>query len=126
MTSYYYKLRKGNKMSVYEEKGKWYYLFMMNGQRKHGRCYGCTNKKDAGEFENDTKYQLSLIQRGKVKNEKKFTFVEMMNNYKRYSEANKKSYYKDITYIKYLTNYFGKNTDIAKIKPLTIENFKYH
>lgn len=111
-------------MSIYEKKNKWYYLFMLNGKRKHGLCDGCREKKEAIEFEGDVKFQLSLIQRGKIKEERKFTFKEMMDIYLRYSEANKISYFKDITYVKYLVEYFGKNTDIADVKPTDIEDFK--
>lgn len=111
-------------MSVYEKNGKWFYEFMQKGERGHGRCYGCTERKQAAEFENDMKYELSLIQRGKVKVERKFTFNDMMNFYMSYSEANKKSSFKDITYIKYLNEFFGRSTDVSIIKPRDIENFK--
>ncbi len=114
-------------MTVFKSKsGKWYYQFMLNGEREHGLCDGCTDKKQALEFEIDRKYQLSLIQRGKLPLETKISFKQMMNNYLRYSKANKISYKSDVTHVKYLIKFFGADTKILNIKSSDIEAFKLY
>ena len=34
-------------MGTYKKKDKWYYQFMLNGERKHGLCSGASDKKEA-------------------------------------------------------------------------------
>ncbi len=112
-------------MSVFKAKNeKWHYQFMLNSERKHGLCIGCRDKKEALEFEGDLKFQLSLIQRGKVPPETKISFKQMMDIYLKYSKANKISYKSDVTQVKYMTEFFGANTKISNIKPSKIEKFK--
>lgn len=113
-------------MSVYNKNGKWYYNFMQNGDREHGLCHGCNNKKEALEFEVDKRYKLSLVQRGKLPPETKITFKQMMGIYLKYSKANKVSYKSDVVHVKYLIKFFGAETKIIKIKSSDIEAFKLH
>jgi len=112
-------------MSVDEvKKGKWHYLFMLNGERKHGLCHGCRTQKEAQEYENDLKYTLSLQQRGKIDYTQKITFKKMMDAYLTYSLANKANYKKDLHYTHVLTEFFGANKNIMEIKPTDIEGLK--
>lgn len=112
-------------MSIFKAKnGKWHYQFMLNGERKHGLCIGCRDKKEALEFEGDLKYKLSLQQRGKIPKEYKLSFKKATEIYLKYSKANKITYKKDETLVKYMLDYFGKDKKVSEIKPIDIEKFK--
>jgi integrase len=115
-------------MSIYKNtNGKWYYNFMLNGDRKHGVCKGCFEKSEALEYEADMKRELSLIQRGKItKTEKTITIKRMFDLYLRYSEINKvaKSFVDDKHKAEVMLDFFGSNYTIYTITPSKIEDFK--
>jgi len=113
-------------MSVYKKKnGKWYYQFMQNGERKHGLCDGCYDNRMAQEFERDVRQKLSLIERGKLPEEKpKVKFSTIVKMYLDYSKTNKKSYRTDTCNAKTLKSFFGSETHIDKILPNDIEKYK--
>lgn len=79
-------------MSVYKKKnGKWYYLFMLNGERKHGLCPGASEKKDAEKFENGIKFKLAQQQEGIIpREEKDVSLSELKKLYESYAKINKK------------------------------------
>ncbi len=106
-------------MSIYKNtNGKWYYNFMLNGDRKHGVCKGCLEKSEALEYEADMKRELSLVQRGKItKTEKTITIKRMFDLYLRYSEINKvaKSFVDDKHKAEVMLDFFGANYTILYI-----------
>jgi len=56
-------------MTVSKKKDKWYYQFMLNGERKHGLCTGASDKKEAEQFENAIKFRLAQQQNGVIPRE---------------------------------------------------------
>lgn len=116
------------KMSVYKKKnGKWYYLFMLNGERKHGLCPGASDKKEAEQFENAIKFKLAQQQNGVIpREEKKIELLTLKRLYENYAKNNKKSYNRDIYTLKVITEYFGVNAIVQEITPNKIEDFKQY
>lgn len=113
-------------MSVYKKKnGKWYFQFMVKGERKHGLCDGAKNKQDAQSIEDTEKFILRQQQNGIIpKREKKIKFSSLIKLYEQYSMNNKKSYKNDIYTLKLLKNYFGDSICAQEILPKNIESFK--
>ena len=58
-------------MTVRMEKGKWYYQFMIKGQRYHGVCHGATDKKSAEKIETAIKFKSMQQQNGLIPKEEK-------------------------------------------------------
>lgn len=112
-------------MGTYKKKEKWYYQFMLNGERKHGLCSGASDKKEADQFENAIKYRLAQQQNGVIpREEKKVPLFKLRNLFENYSKNNKKSYKSDIYMLNIIQSYFGANTVAQKITPNKIEQFK--
>lgn len=112
-------------MTTYKNKDKWYYQFMLNGERKHGLCAGASDKKEADQFENAIKYRLAQQQNGVIpREEKNVPLIKLRNLFENYSKNNKKSYKSDIYMLNIILNYFGANTVAQKITPNKIEQFK--
>lgn len=113
-------------MSVYKKKnGKWYYLFMLNGERKHGLCPGASEKKDAEKFENGIKFKLAQQQEGIIpREEKDVSLSELKKLYESYAKINKKSYDRDVYLLKIISKFFGDNCIVQDITPIRIEDFK--
>ncbi len=113
-------------MSVYKQKNnKWYYQFMLNGERKHGLCPGASDKKEAELYENAIKFRLAQQQNGMLpREEKNIPLYKLKDLYEHYSKYNKKSYKSDIYALKIVMEYFGLNTIVQKITPNKIEKFK--
>ena len=115
-------------MPVYKKKnGKWYYSFMLNGERKHGLCPGASEKKVAEQFENAIKFKLAQQQNGFApREEKKIELRTLKKLYENYAKNNKKSYKRDIYTLKIIMEYFGNNAIVQEITPNEIENFKQY
>lgn len=112
-------------MPVYKKKNKWYYSFMLNGERKHGLCPGVTEKKDAELFESGVKFHLAQQQSGMIpREERNVPLYKLKDLYERYSKTNKKSYKSDVYALKIVVGYFGANTVVQTITPTKIEEFK--
>ena len=112
-------------MPVYKKKDKWYYQFMLNGERKHGICPGASDKKEAEQYENAIKFRLAQQQNGVIpREEKNVTFNKLYNLYDSYAKNNKKSYKNDTYSLKIIMNYFGHNNIVQRITPNHIEDFK--
>ena len=78
-------------MSVKRKNNKWYYQFMLNGERKHGLCPGASDKKEAEQYEATIKFRLVQQQNGVIpREEKKIQFNKLVELYKSYAENNKK------------------------------------
>ena len=112
-------------MAIYKKNDKWYYNFMLNGERKHGLCAGASDKKEAESTERAYKYKLEQQQNGVIpREEKNVPFYKIKSIYESYSKNNKKSYKNDIYTLKIITEYFGGNAIVQKITPKKIEDFK--
>ena len=112
-------------MATYKQKNKWYYQFMLNGERKHGLCAGASDKKEAEQFENAIKFRLAQQQYGVLpREEKNVPLKQLINCYKRYAKNNKSSYEKDLSFLKIITLFFGENAVSQHINPQRIEDFK--
>lgn len=113
-------------MSVYKKKNnKWYYRFMLNGERKHGLCTGASDKKEADQFENAIKFRLAQQQNGVIpREEKNVPLYKLRNLFENYSKNNKKSHKSDVYMLNIIMAYFGANTVAQKITPNKIEQFK--
>lgn len=114
-------------MSVRIEKGKWYYQFMINGERIHGVCHGATDKKSAEQIENAIRYKTMQQQNGIIPREEKNVSLNRLKElYVSYAKNNKKSYKNDNYSLKIITDYFGINAVAQKITPKKIEDFKQY
>lgn len=113
-------------MSVYKKKNnKWYYLFMLNGERKHGLCPGASEKKEAEQYENAIKFRLAQQQNGVIpREEKNVPLSKLISLYENYAKNNKLSYKSDTYTLKIITSFFGANMIVQKITPRKIEDFK--
>ena len=113
-------------MSVYKKKnGKWYYLFMLNKERRHGLCPGASDKKEAEKFENAIKFRLAQQQNGMLpRDEKKVKLSTLKKLYEKYAINNKKSYDRDVYTLKVISQYFGEDAIVQEITPIKIEDFK--
>ena len=90
-------------MTVYKKKDKWYYQFMLNGERKHGLCTGASDKKEAEQIENAIKFRLAQQQNGVIpREEKNISLKQLKSSYIRYAKCNKSSYTKDLSFLKYI------------------------
>lgn len=115
-------------MSVYQNKAtkKWYYNFMLNGERCHGACKGCGTISDALEYEADKKHEISLIQRGKITVAKVITLKQMFDELLNYAENNNRpsTFCIRKRHSLFLLELWGTNTPISDITPEKIENLK--
>ncbi len=112
-------------MVTYKKNNKWYYQFMLNGERKHGLCPGASEKKDAEKYENGIKFILAQQQEGIIpREEKDVSLSELKKLYESYAKINKKSYDRDIYLLKIISAYFGDNCIVQDISPIRIEDFK--
>ena len=115
-------------MAITEKKGKFYCRFQLNGERHHYLCNGASNKTEALKIENAFKYKLQQIQNGVISKENKqsIQLKELYSLFLNYSKNNKKSYDRDISYIRVLKTYFYESLEVNNIKPKDIEAFKEH
>lgn len=112
-------------MTIYKKKNKWYYQFMLNGERKHGLCTGASDKKEAEKYENILKFRLAQQQNGVIpREEKNIQLCKLIEYYKNYAKNNKKTYKTDIYTLQIISDYFGQNMVVQKITPNKIEEFK--
>lgn len=113
-------------MSVYKKKNnKWYYQFMLNGERKHGICPGASDKKEAEQYENSIKFRLAQQQNGVMPREEKCVpLYKLREVYEIYAKNNKKSYKSDMYTLQVILFYFGANAIVQHITPTQIEKFK--
>ena len=108
-----------------QQNGKWYYQFMLNGERKHGLCAGASDKKEADSIERATKFKLEQQQNGVIpREEKNITLNRLWALYDSYARNNKKSYNNDKYTVKIILAYFGGGCIVQKITPAHIEEFK--
>lgn len=108
-----------------QQNGKWYYQFMLNGERKHGLCAGASDKKEADSIERATKFKLEQQQNGVIpREEKNVTLNRLWALYDSYARNNKKSYNNDKYTVKIILAYFGGGCIVQKITPAHIEEFK--
>ena len=76
-------------MTIYKKKDKWYYQFMLNGERKHGICPGASDKKEAEQYENAIKFRLAQQQNGVIpREEKNIPFSKLYDLYDSYAKKN--------------------------------------
>lgn len=111
-------------MSIIKKGEKFYYQFMAYGIRKHGLCRGCKTETEAKAYEGKIRDVLDDVHRGKKGQEEFITFGDILDNYLKYSEINKKDYRHDESRVKIIKEYFNVKNSISNIKPSDIELFK--
>lgn len=112
-------------MTVYKKNNKWYSRFQINGERHHYLCNGATSAKEAEKMESAFKYKLMQQQNGIAERyDDKLKMSILYKLYDKYAKTNKKSYNKDIYFIKVLKTYFPETLYIAKLKISNLEQFK--
>ena len=112
-------------MSVYKKNGKYYCRFQIDGERHHYLCNGATTEKEARKIEDGFRYKVQQQQNGVIaKKDKKIKLKTLYDLYQNYSKLNKKSYYKDISFIKNLKIYFPETLYIDDLKLSNFEKFK--
>lgn len=111
-------------MSVYKKNNKWYCKFQIEGERKHLLCAGAKTEKEAEKIETGFKYKLMQEINGVApKKLKKVKMAVLLALYDDYSRVNKLSHGRD-AFVKYIGEYFGKNTFANDITPKKIDKFK--
>lgn len=112
-------------MTIYEKNGKYYCRFQIDGERHHYLCQGATNTKEAKKIEDGFRYRTQQQQNGlmSVTDNKKAKLKTLIQLYDKYSEVNKISHGKN-SFGKYISQYFGENTNAKDIKADKIESFK--
>lgn len=112
-------------MSVYKKGNKWYCRFQIKGERHHFLCSGATSAKEAAMLEHQFIYKVQQQINGVLSKEKQtIRFKTLYELYANYSKLNKKSYTKDISFIRILKSYFDDNSIASDKTPKDFEKFK--
>ena len=112
-------------MTVYEKNGKYYCRFQIDGERHHYLCNGAGTVKEAKKIEDGFKYKLQQQQNGVLpKNTKKVKLKILYDLYENYSKRNKRSYSRDISFLRVLKTYFNENIYAQNLKLSNFEDFK--
>ena len=111
-------------MSVKCQKGKWYYQFMVKGNRKHGLCFGCNTETEAKEFEARIYTELCDRLRGVQADLGVYILKDIYDMFLAYSKTNKKDYHQDEIRVDIIKQYLKEDMKISEVTPSVIENFK--
>lgn len=117
-------------MSVYADKRSkhgiiWRYSFSHNHKKYQGTCFGCNSRFEAETYEKDIKQKISLIERGVLQEEIKITFGTLCKIYLQRSKMRYSSHSTNVSRVKKILSYFGKDKLVNEITPLQIETFLY-
>ena len=117
-------------MAEYKKNNRWYIdYYLPNGKRKRevvtiqGVDPAQINRQDAKKA---LSIRIAEMAQGKfdiAQTEKKIPFTKLAERFIEYSEANKKSYERDITSIKFLNKHFGDKS-IQQINTWHVEQYK--
>lgn len=111
-------------MSILIRNEKYYCRFQLNGERHHYLCAGATSVKEAKIIENQFLFRLQQQQNGIIpKTKKNVTMRTLYNLFENYSKINKKSYSRDVYFIRVLKRHFSENLS-AELKLSDFEAFK--
>lgn len=117
-------------MGVYKKNNRWildYYLPSGNRKREVVTISGIDpaqiNREDAKKALSIRKSEMAQGKFDIAQTEKRILFTKLAERFMEYSEANKKSYERDITSIKYLSRAFG-DKNIHQINSWHIEQYK--
>jgi len=117
-------------MAEYKKNNRWYIdYYLPNGKRKRevvtipGVDPSKITRIDAEKALAIRKAQLAQGKFDIAQTEKKVPFTKLANDFKDYSKANKKSYERDNTSIKFLNEYFG-NKSLQQINTWHVEQYK--
>lgn len=111
-------------MSVKCQKGKWYYQFMVKGNRKHGLCFGCNTETEAKEFEARIYTELCDRLRGVQADLGVYILKDIYDMFLAYSKTNKKDYHQDEIRVDIIKQYLKEDMKVSEVTPSVIENFK--
>lgn len=112
-------------MTVSKKNGKWYCRFQLNGERHHYLCSGATTEKEAIKLENQFLYKLQQQQNGVIPKETPhIKFKKLYQLYDTHASLNKRSYQKDLSFVKVLKLYFSESEDATIKTPNDFELFK--
>lgn len=109
-------------MGLYKHPGSpyWYYSFTVRGQRIT-RSSKTTNKSEARQLYEAER--VDYLRRGNRLPKKQTSFAVLREEFLKWSQANKRSYRRDVTSVAHLTRFFG-NRLLDDITPLDIEHYK--
>ena len=117
-------------MGVYKKENRWYIdYYLPDGKRKRevvtipGIDPSKITRQDAEKALSIRKAELAQGKFDIAQTEKKIPFTKLAEIFIEYSKANKKSYERDITSIKYLNQYFD-NKSIQQINTWHVEQYK--
>ena len=117
-------------MAVYKKKERWYLdYYLPDGNRKRevvtipGIDPAHINREDAKKALSIRKAEIAQGKFDIAQTEKKIPFTKLADSFKEYSKANKKSYERDNTSIKFLNEYFG-NKSLQQINTWHVEQYK--
>ena len=112
-------------MTISKKNGKWYCRFQLNGERHHYLCAGATTEKEAAKLENQFLYKLQQQQNGVIPKETPhIKFKKLYQLYDTYASLNKRSYNKDVCFVRVLKEYFPEQIDATSKTPNDFELFK--
>ena len=113
-------------MGIYKKSnGKYYCRIQYKGQRRNLLCAGCNNEDEAKVFMANALTHFVQVINGVIKDDINIIrFKDLTKIFLQYSKANKKDYLRDDAKVKVLHNYFGDKTEVDKITPQRIEDFK--
>lgn len=113
-------------MGIYKKSnGKYYCRIQYKGHRRNLLCVGCENETDAKVFMANALNHFVQVINGVIKDDiNTIRFKDLTKIFLQYSKANKKDYKRDDAKVNILHNYFGEKTEVGKITPQRIEDFK--
>ena len=113
-------------MGVYKRKNdEWYCRFQINGDRKHFKCHGATNQKEAEQIENGFKYKLQQQQNGLIQKQKeKILLSHLYETYENYTKLNNKNWKSNTGRLKLIKTLWSSKKYIDDIKSDNIERLK--
>lgn len=111
-------------MTITKRNGKYYCRFQLNGERHHFLCKGARDLGEARQAEAMYMVKVDKQQNGVMPREKKEVTMRVLYNlFDNYSKINKKSYSRDIYFIRVLKRNFPESLK-ADLKLSDFEQFK--
>ena len=102
-----------------EDNGKWYGRGSVGGERYHRLLEGARNKSEAKEMDNAIRREISLRQKGLLPEKKKrYRLKDGIDLWHNFCKLNV-DYKHDIPMIKVIEAFFGANTYLDEITPLS-------
>ena len=112
-------------MTITKKKDKYYCRFQIKGERHHYLCKGAKSKQEAEQIEAALKFKLMQQQNGVIpRDERKYSFKEVVDDYIKWASLNKLSYQKDIYRLQIIQDIWKSVKYVDDLKPIHIEELK--